>query len=300
MTIVTPAPLVGQAIGDALGMPFETQSMFSSSLLIWDGSYGSSNFHKLGPGQWTDDTMMAKLVAESLVANRGFRPADVAQRYLQWYKSGDHRGMGKTTKEALAKLDRGVPWAASGIVASEGNGTAMRAIPIGCFFRNRPNLLAEACGKDAGITHLSLEAISGSLAIANAAAHLSMRRYSLAELPRVIMGQLPESSRIREKLQTLVDAIDRNQSVSDFLLANGTGAHVVQTVPAAIGALVLTTSFKDAVEASIRAGGDTDTTAAIAGGLAGIWYGREGIPTGYEEPIENVADLRSLDEALFA
>jgi ADP-ribosylglycohydrolase len=57
--MIQPATLTGLAVGDALGMPFETNHFSSRRLNQWDGSFQASDFHKLDPGQWTDDTQMA-------------------------------------------------------------------------------------------------------------------------------------------------------------------------------------------------------------------------------------------------
>jgi len=290
-----PAPLVGEAIGDALGMAFETQKEDSPALLQWDGkSYLPSEYHGLRPGQWTDDTMMAKLLAESILTCGGFYPRDIADRYRAWYQGKNHRGMGKATKAALERLDHGTPWTESGTEGSEGNGSAMRAAPIGFFFHEDPVTIREFATMDARITHRSLEAEQGSIAVALGAA-LLLQKPDLAVFAETIAEHLADSQ-IRQGLRRVGFYKQQGDvSAAEALRLTGTKAHVVQTVPAAFAALTLTKSFEEAIQVAIRAGGDTDTTAAITGALAGIYYGYNQIPKLWRDGLEDLQHLRRLE-----
>src|SRR5512142_1966144 len=125
--------LTGLAIGDALGLPFETMSPFSSVLQEWNGTFQSCKTNTLCPhlkkGQWSDDTKMAKALSESLVECHDYSPVGALQKYLHWYRSGDLRGIGNATSEALRKASQGVSWLECGTHQAEGNGSAMRAAP---------------------------------------------------------------------------------------------------------------------------------------------------------------------------
>lgn len=278
-------------------MGFETQPAESPDLLAWDGTYRESEYHKLKPGQWTDDTMMAKLLSESLMSCCGFYPRDVSDRYLVWLRRGEHRGMGKTTHAALTRIHEGTPWTDSGIQGAEGNGTAMRVAPIGLFFREDIPTVREFSRLDARITHSSLEAEAGSAAVAVAIAMLATRKADRQSL----IAQASEwviDSRVQRGLHLVDEMRTLSVPVAEALRRVGTKPHVVQTVPAAFAAFTMTTSFKDAVEAAVRAGGDTDTTAAITGALAGTFYGLDAIPTYYKEGLEEFRHLRRLEKTL--
>lgn len=287
-----PAPLVGQAVGDALGMPFETRLANDPLLVNWKGDYLPSEYHKLEPGQWTDDTMMAKMLMESLYICGGFYPRDVANRYLHWYVSGDTRGMGKTTKASLQRLKEGFRWTDSGVDNAEGNGTAMRAAPMGAFYHDDPLTVAEFARMESRITHKSVEAREGSAAVALMVAYLwqGVDRFDLLEATLEFLN----NSKIKDKLIILNKTKDR-LSVSEAFAIFGTKAHVSQTVPSAFAAFMLTSSYEEAIITAIRAGGDTDTTAAIAGALAGTYYGFEGIPKKYRLGLERMDHLHKLD-----
>jgi len=287
-----PAPLVGEAVADALGMPFETRLASDPMLLSWRGDYLPSEYHQLTPGQWTDDTMMAKMLTESLYICGGFYPRDVANRYLHWYIAGDTRGMGKTTKASLQRLKEGFRWTDSGIDGSEGNGTAMRAAPMGAFYHDDPLTVSEFARMESRITHKSVEAREGSAAVALMVAFIwqGVPKFDLIEATLDFLS----NSKIKDKLIILGKTKDR-LSLPEAFSVFGTKSHVTQTVPSAAAAFMLTDSYEDAVMAAIRAGGDTDTTAAIAGAMAGSYYGFEAIPKKFKLSLERMDHLHNLD-----
>ena len=257
--VLNRSPLVGEGVGDALGMAFETRKPDDPLLLAWDGSYQASEFHQLKPGQWSDDTMMAKIVMESLFICGGFYPKDIAQRYQHWYLAGPLRGMGTTTREAMKRLHEGVPWNMSGVEGAEGNGTAMRAAPFGAFYQEDPLTAAQFARMEANITHKSIEAEEGSAAVAVAVALL----WTGTEPQELVLKTIEylRESKIKDGLTRLAFYQSQKGEVSaiEALRLFGTKAHVVQTVPSAFSAFVLTDSYEKAICTSVRAGGDTDT-----------------------------------------
>ena len=310
------AVLIGLACGDALGMQFETRKWNDPAILNWDGySYGSSDFHKLGPGQWTDDTGMALALTESLLANKEskvFDPARTAEYYRQWYIGPTFRGAGQTTKKALELLRNNVPWFQSGELGALGNGTAMRVAPLGVFYRDEPGKLIKAAKLDAIITHDSHEAQQGSIAISMGVALLlsGVKREEILESLRHVL----EPSRLLDNInliatnKTIHDtlknkdydrALDRNggnRIISQLILGNK--YTVIEAVARAFYVFVATRSFEEAMELAIRGGGDTDTVAAMVGALCGAYYGLDGIPESYITPIEQRDVLLRLDEEL--
>lgn len=165
----TNATLLGLAIGDALGRPIEfcTKDYLAGWAKNWDGKFIEITDPGVPPGTkglYSDDTKMAICIAKSLIDNNGFVLDDVARRYVEWVKSGDLRGIGGRTASSIANLISGVSPKESGKknvakarpsfrrVSQEqvkngsedldltsigdfiGNGTVMRASPIGVFF----------------------------------------------------------------------------------------------------------------------------------------------------------------------
>lgn len=256
--------LVGLAVGDALGAPFETQHFTSTALAGWSGQYLGSQYHGTRPGEGTDDTLMTLALAEVLAVNKDYDPEKAGAKYVEAFFANPGRGWGKATQAALERLRNGSSWVASGS-PSEGNGSAMRAAPFGLRYEFKDAIVWAMV--DAVITHDRPEAKEGSAAIAGA---ISLLRANVS--PLEVVSRLAEElnpSMIRRKIRNLLS--QKWESTLQVCLAMGTGAHVIETVPAALGTLLTAKGFEDAVKDVILAGGDTDTTAAIVGALWGTF-----------------------------
>lgn len=271
-------------MGDALGMPFETQPPDSPSLLAWDGSYGSSEYHRLGPGQWTDDTQMSCCLARSIVRLGGYDTEDAASEYLMWFQSGDCRGIGGSTRKAMENLAAG-RWP-SGVEGATGNGTAMRAAPIGMRYRGNDLSILQSVGRDALITHRSHQAVDGSLVIALSVSFL-------------LSGE-PKNKLLEHLSFRLSKDHMRTSLLLDQRPTEAVSPYVVDSVAAAVWCFLHTEDFTSAVEQAIRLGGDTDSVASMTGALAGSYYGYEGIPSRYLDGLEGLADLQTLERRLLA
>lgn len=298
------ATLVGCAIGDALGNPFEMRPAISPLLTEWDGQFkAGGTFWKGDAGQYTDDTLMSMALATSLIQCDGFDPEDVAKEYLAWYNSGNTRGIGTTTASAMVNLKFGVDHQTSGLAHSPdglpagGNGTAMRAAPIGLVYRFDLTKLMECAIKDAAITHNSLEPKIGSVAVSMAVALLANRVSDAQSVLYDVGGALTESD-VRRKLEIAAGCLEQGMDPVQALAEIGTSGYVAETVGAAFYCLGATDNFKDAVVMAVKGGGDTDTTAAVVGAMAGTWYGLEGIPTDYKDNVENFELLQDLTDEL--
>lgn len=289
--------LLGTAVGDALGVPFETKLVNYEPLVKWDGkTFLGSEHHKLQPGQYSDDTQMSLMVAESLIDNHGFNPDDLAARYVDWIVSGRARGYGKTTLMAVENLQSGKHWSESGIAGSYGNGTAMRAAPFGVYFRNDLRSLINIVKIDSAITHASEDAEAGALAIALTAAYAVNN--DLDKLLDKLYEQLP-NSKVKSIVYSLDSLINSEYiTPSQALRVLGTKANVIETVPSALYCFLKFDNYQDAVLAAIKAGGDTDTTAAIVGALFGAKDGIKAIDKSFHT-VEDFDKLISLDSQLY-
>lgn len=288
--------LLGTAIGDALGVPFETMLLNNKELVEWDGkSFHGSIHHKLLPGQYSDDTQMSLMVAESLIDNSGFNPDDLSLRYVDWIVSGRARGYGRTTLMAVQNLVSGKHWSESGIAGSFGNGTAMRAAPFGVYFRNDIQSLVNICKIDSAITHVSEDAEAGSIAIGLASAYAVNN--DLDNLLNKIWVHLPDS-KIKNSIFSLGALVNSEVTPQQALRVLGTKANVRETVPAALYCFLKFDNYHEAVLTAIRAGGDTDTTAAIVGALFGAKLGMKSIDRSFYG-VEDFDRLVELDSQLY-
>lgn len=297
------ATLVGCAIGDALGNPFEMKPPISPALIEWDGMFkAGGTFWKGEAGQYTDDTLMSIALSKSLLQSAGFDPEDVAKEYLAWYETGNTRGIGMTTAEACHRLSDGVEWQQSGLTGLDkaGNGSAMRASPIGLVYRNDLDALITYAMIDASITHNSNEPKMGSIAVALGTAYLALNveddRYNVLEEVIYVL----EDSDVKAKLLEAKFHLDSGTDFKTALAEIGSSGYVAETVAAAFYCLNKTDSFKDCVIMSIKCGGDTDTTAAVAGALAGTHYGLDAIPDEYKNQVENFQLLQDLTDELIS
>lgn len=309
--------LLGTAVGDALGAPFETKRPDDPALLAWDGRMADCKGHKFmegleGLGHWTDDTYFSCALAFSVVDNGGeYEPSTAADAYLTLHHggslplsrrgrqiSGPLRGTGTTTRTALENLARGEPWWRSGVGEDKptcGNGTAMRAACLGVRYRNRLGVLPTVCALDARITHAHPLATVASTFVALVAGHLAL-------------GESPEDA-ITDASLTLVSVFeDRTRGFLAGLaaarvldpvaaqVALGRGFTAVEAVRRAIAAFSVARDYRESVTVAVRGGGDTDTVAAIAGAWAGlVWE----IPDEYLEVLEAREAIVELDQMLW-
>lgn len=293
------ATLVGCAIGDALGNPFEMKAAISPALKEWDGQFkAGGTFWRGEAGQYTDDTLMSIALATSLIEHQGFNGEDVAKKYLAWMDSGNTRGIGGTTAQSLTNLKFGATWKTSGLTGPKigGNGTAMRASPLGLAYRKDLPALLKIAMEDASITHNSLEPQMGSIAVSLGVALLA-NDTSKEDLIAAVSNVLVPSI-VKSKLDLALNQINDGTDPILGIATIGSAGYVPETVGAAFYSFAATDSFKDCVIMAIKAGGDTDTTAAIAGALAGTYYGLEAIDQRYKDEVENFQLLQDLTNEL--
>src|SRR5207248_4895423 len=159
--------LLGTAVGDALGLPYENLSPRRQRRLFPD----LDRYHLLpGRGMMSDDTEHACMVAQALIISAG----DEARflRSLAWrlrgWLLGLPAGIGKATARALVKLWLGFPPHKSGVY-SAGNGPAMRAPVLGVCYGDNPARLPALVRASTRITHTDSRADGGAFAVAWAA-----------------------------------------------------------------------------------------------------------------------------------
>lgn len=252
--------IYGLAIGDAMGVPVEFKHRGSYKIDKMVG-YGTHNQPK---GTWSDDTSMTLATCDSIKEIGYVDCGDIRKKFLEWVLEGKYTvdgevfDIGCTTQTALR---RGI---GSDDFYSNGNGSLMRILPL-AFADVNAGIVSDV----SAITHgnmISKDACCTYVAIAKQL----LTGKDLKEVLSYQIGRLP-------KIHTL----DESEIKS-------TG-FVIDTLEAALWAVATTDNFKDAILKAVNLGDDTDTVGAVAGGLAGIIYGFEGIPE------EWVADLRGKD-----
>jgi ADP-ribosyl-[dinitrogen reductase] hydrolase len=285
--------LLGLAVGDALGAPLEFKQTDEIVRL-----YGGPVREMLGGGflgwqlgEWTDDTAMAVCIAESILSQGCFDPADVAARFLRWFQSGP-RDVGNTISAAMRALAGGERWDRAGRSAHEamggksaGNGAIMRCAPIALLDYRLPDRLMTDSLNSALITHWDGRARYGAAALNLAIAALLQGAEPAAALRGAADGVRAACPEVAALFDTAGAGERADLHPSGF--SN-------DTLRLALWCFVRTDSFEEALVTAVNLGGDADTGGAVCGALAGAHYGLSGIPARWLAPLHQRERLLRL------
>jgi ADP-ribosylglycohydrolase len=299
--------LLGHLVGDALGVPveFEPRSKRRADPVTGMRGYGT---HNQPPGTWSDDGSLTLCTAEALLD--GFDLARAAESFVGWLDQGLWTPYGRvfdigyTTRAAIKQLRRGVPPLEAGGAREQdnGNGSLMRILPLALRWPHlpAPELLQRA------------QALS-CLTHAHPRSQLACGFYTVLAT-RLLAGEEPAAA--YQQTIEIVEPLYRQppfvaelphfrrvlggrigDEPKEAILGDG---YVVHTLEASLWCLLKADSYHDAALAAVNLGEDTDTTAAVAGGLAGILWGVDGIPADWMSALARSEDIRSLAGRLAA
>jgi ADP-ribosyl-[dinitrogen reductase] hydrolase len=283
----------GHLVGDALGVPYEFGHSRPAKTVRW----GHVGTHGQPPGTWSDDGGLMLALLDSLLS-AGFDPEDQARRALAWrdegaYRPGPRFDIGATTDAALSRFKAGAPATASGghRELDNGNGSLMRILPLALVRRSTTDadLVTEAMTASA-FTH------------AHACSRLVCALYSLV-VRNLLNGQVPALALAgaSESVNQLASSDDRGEL--ELILAFKTrsaSGYVVDTFWSAWDAFASATNYQETVTHAIAYGGDTDTTACVAGGLAGVRWCISGIPNEWRTHMRGASIAEALITRLTA
>lgn len=288
---------LGTFVGDAMGREVEGWSWGQIK-----ARYGILS--RIGQGIYSDDTEMMIGIMEALAEDPAFDPALAARRFLANFHP--LRNYGARIYGIMDQLRKGTPWDQVG-TDSWGNGGAMRIAPIGFFFYDDGDLLRENALLCTQITHKHPQALAGALAQAMAvgmAAHRGIegevfdRRAFLEEIVAGVEGvdsaMAAEIGRIKE----LVTGGGLEARIKRIASAFPRDVSALGAVPPALASFLISDDFEATVVTAINGGGDTDTIGAMAGAIAGAYYGYSSIPAAWLDPLENGAKGRDYVVAL--
>lgn len=271
------AALLGMAVGDALGGPVE----FLTGAEI-RAKYGmlaemaGGGWLRLKPGQITDDTEMSLCIARAIVESGSFSLKAIADRFAAWLKTGPV-DVGDTCRRGIRN------YMINGILETPcnewdaGNGALMRMPPVALFTLGDDALLERCSREQARITHNHPRSDAACYWYGRLL-HLALRGRSKARLQREA-----------NEFVTLFPCFGYDPYRG---LATG---YVVDTMQTVFHHFFRSRSFEECLVATINQGGDADTTGAIAGGLAGAYYGMEEIPRRWVKKM----DRKVIEELLW-
>jgi ADP-ribosyl-[dinitrogen reductase] hydrolase len=260
--------LLGLAVGDALGAPFEG---LERDTYPRASEYAAGGVHDIERGARTDDTAMAICLAESLLAHGGIDERDLLERFLRWFRFGENAhggtaiGVSEKTRATLETFERSRRIDAAAAVDSAGNGAIMRLAPVAIYFRNSA---AEACRsavRQARVTHTARAAL--------AAAEL------LADLLIVALRTGDPDAVLRAVTKTahpdLIGIRDHRGKARQQI---SSAPRAIDTLEAALWCLHRAGDFEGTLVEAANLGGDSDTIGAVAGQLVCAIFGAAAIP----------------------
>lgn len=277
--------LYGIAIGDALGVPLV--GSLNTRLQVVDMIGGGPN--KLEPGQWTDKTDMTLCLLRSVTEHSGYSMELALKKYLTWWSSQEHLGLGKCCERSFYYLSKGDSlWTASrkshedNHGFSAGSGALMRCAPLAYIYHGYPIDLTKATVSDAKMTHWDDRAGTAALVFNMILSELlkgeNDKYMAIQTVLYYLQGRDPQVDRMITNLKNIEE---------DDLKPKGFVLDALQLV---LWYFINTEGFEKCLIHVINRGGCSDTTGSLAGALAGAYYGFSDIPKRWIESL-NQSDV---------
>lgn len=306
--------LLGLATGDALGVPYEFKSRSDMAANPATGMIGYGT-HVQPPGTWSDDSSLTFCLADSL--QNGYDLRDMADQFVRWLRAahwtarGQVFDIGNTTHVAIRNLEELLkeigdePLKELTAIENEyenGNGSLMRILPLLFYIKDMP--IAEQ--------YVHIHEVSALTHRHSRAAMSCLIYLKLAENLLEGKEKLQAYSDMRNEVNAFWDSLSwwpaEERRRFDKIMAqdlldvdvdqlSGSG-YVLPTLEAALYFFLRENNYSDTVLGLINLGFDTDTTATVGGGLAGLYYGAAGIPEKWLEQLARRQDIETLGEEL--
>lgn len=318
------AGIFGVAVGDALGVPVEfmDRDELDAKPVTDMREFGT---HGQPRGTWSDDSSMTFAAMDSLADKGGFEPEDVMRRFSDWLLYAEYTphgrvfDVGMTCSRAVMEYGHGVePLSCGGRGERDnGNGSLMRIMPFALIAAKREDYWDDAAMREtaemvhgaSSLTHGHPRSLIACLLYASACHELIYCQDAGIEacLQRAVDGTLSfyekgaercpwNDAAFREELWK--NAYRRIRDLGEFGrlprdAVRGSG-YVLDTLEAAFWCLLHSQNYKECVLLAVNLGEDTDTVGAVAGGLAGLFYGLEGIPKEWVEALARKEWMETL------
>lgn len=287
--------VLGLAVGDALGQPAQGKTRESLKF---------SPVLEMKQGLWSDDTSLTLCTLASLREN-GWRLDyhDLLRRFAKWLEygyltpEGAAFDIGATTKQALLNYLNGVPLerCAPRNEWNCGNGSLMRILPVEFYLQAQPEANRyETIRNVSALTHAHICCTLGCFLYCAVADEIIQHRERFKLATLLIRGVI----KAENDLQQVADADDKRElhyysrildrSVYTLPAAEiESSSYVVDTLEAALWCLANTNSYRECLLWAVNLGDDADTVAAVAGSLAGLYYGYDSIPHEWLAGLKN-------------
>ncbi len=302
--------IMGLCVADALGVPVEfmQRSKLKADPVIYMRAYGT--YHQPA-GTWSDDTSMTLCLLDSLAD--GVDYDDIMKKFHQWFEGGSYTPYGETfdignaTRKAINRYSAGTAALECGGKADgdNGNGSLMRILPILFYLQSQYGSeineeAFEIIHKVSSITHAhkrSLMACGIYICIASAITQGIGLKAAIQTGTQKAMQYYRNNPEFTHELKhyARLENKDFEKLHEEQIKSSG---YVVDTLEAALWCLLNTDDYRDCVLKAVNLGEDTDTVAAVAGGLAGLYYGYDSIPPQWLAVIAKRDYIESLCDKL--
>ncbi|MDE7416163.1 MAG: ADP-ribosylglycohydrolase family protein [Lachnospiraceae bacterium] len=293
--------LYGLLIGDALGVPYEFHT--AEEIPPYDNiemkpPLGFRRAHSgVEPGTWSDDGAQALCLLDSLVTCGAFELKDFSDKLLAWYQNGVWAvdgvvfDIGIQTGEALSAYRAGREPEECGTLRpnGKGNGALMRVLPLALWHKGTDRELVLDAHGQCLITHGN---VCNQVCCA---LYCLVARFLLAgtDFISALEKAVVVLREIYQEMPTYEQELEWSIRPDESWIGNGSG-YVVDCLRSAFMVMESATSYEDAVKRAIMLGDDTDTTACVTGGLAGIFYGFGSIPCRWYEALRGKTDVEAI------
>ena len=298
--------LFGVAIGDALGVPaeFKNRSVLQQDPVTDFIGYKS---HGQPPGTFSDDSSLTFCLAESLC--RGYDLNDVGQRFVMWYDENywtagnEVFDIGNTTRSAIDRLRRGTRPSLAGDFDEDcnGNGSLMRIMPLLFYIKDFDIEKRYTIVKDvSSMTHGHIRSVIACFYYLEFALELlegSNKNTAYANTAQSVSAFIKRKQIEQSEIDKFASLLQEDISKKDVESIPSWG-YVLNTLQASMYCFLNTDNYQDATLMAVNLGNDADTTAAVTGGLAGLYYGFDSIPEKWRNEIKRSHDIKDLCDRL--
>ena len=308
--------IIGSAVGDALGVPFEfiKREQIKKNPVSNMVGFGTHNQPK---GTFSDDTSLSLCLLDSL--KTGYDLRNIGDKFVEWKynnlwtANGDVFDIGNTTSRAISNLKQNKlePIDCGGKqITDNGNGSLMRILPILDYIKEKHIKERYKVIFDiSSLTHAHfISKFACFILVEYALKLIKLKSEDDSNLSLIPIHALAQT---RSKIRTFVyennikDNLDIFDNVLGFKYKNKginrlsekdifSGGYVIDTLEASLWCLTTTDNYKDAVLKAVNLGEDTDTTGTVTGGLAGLLYGFDSIPSDWVSKLKRKDDIIKL------
>ncbi|WP_299524155.1 ADP-ribosylglycohydrolase family protein [uncultured Methanobrevibacter sp.] len=285
--------ICGFIIGDALGVPVEftsRETLQKNPVKMMKG-YGTYN---MPPGTFSDDTSMTLATMNSICNKKAIDFEDIQSEFSEWlfndkYTQYGTFDYGETTFNSLSKFKDGFKALNCGGTGEmdNGNGSLMRILPLAFI----PDINYETIENVSALTHAHLRSKIACVLYVEIAKSMFSSDLTIKEHIKIASDKVKKYYNNSNELKHFKRIF--NDDLNKDIKSSG---YVIDTLESVIYCLKTTDNYKDSVLKAVNLGEDTDTIAAICGGLSGIYYGFDSIPIDWLNQIEKINNVITLCE----